>query len=212
MEVTAAHIFQFGNQIRLKVDLNVTRLMSDLEEFDDVWYQYNEFKPWINRQGLCILNEDGINKPGPAISSLTEWNKQHGTNWRETDFVVPTPVYHKSVDLQNVLDPIMPWINRTHVLRMPPGGFFPPHRDSRFLNQDTFRLIMPLVNTEPPNFRFMLEDRTLHWANGHMYVVNTTLEHTLFNASPTNTSYWLVINAMVCPEMFRYVNENLAVQ
>ena len=59
-EVTAQSIFQFGNQIRLSKTVNTTRLLNDLKQFDDKWYQYNEFKYWIPRQGLCILNEDGV--------------------------------------------------------------------------------------------------------------------------------------------------------
>ena len=213
-EVTAQSIFQFGNQIRLSKTVNTTRLLNDLKQFDDKWYQYNEFKYWIPRQGLCILNEDGVNKPGPAISSLIEWNNTHGTNWSEKDFVVPTPVYHACVDLQELLDPILPWINRTHILRVPPGGYFPPHRDSQKLTQNTFRLIMPLANTETPWFRFMIEDKTLNWNNGSLYAINTTLEHTLFNAytNPDRHSLWLVINAEMCWDMYAYVSSNLSIQ
>lgn len=211
MEITAAHIFQFGNHIQLNKGINSKRLLSDLQQFDDKWYQYNEFKSYINRQGLCVLNEDGVNKPGPAISSLIEWNRANSTSWKEQDFVVPTPVYDKCQDLQHLLGPILPYINRTHILRLPPGGYFPPHRDNRSLVQDTFRLIVPLHNTEAPWFRFMLEDKTLQWSNGQMYAVNTTLEHTLFNAG-TKDSLWIVINALVSEEMFRYVTMNLAIQ
>lgn len=213
-EITAQSIFQFGNQIRINKTIRTSRLLEDLKQFDDKWYQYNEFKHWIPRQGLCILNEDGVNKPGPAISSLIEWNNTHGTNWNESDFVVPTPVYHACVDLQELLDPILPWINRTHILRVPPGGYFPPHRDSQKATQKTFRLIMPLANTEAPWFRFMIEDKTLNWNNGTLYAINTTLEHTLFNAytSPDRHSLWLVINAEICWDMYAYVSSNLSIQ
>ena len=47
-------------------------ILSDIEKFEDSWYQYNSFKPDIPRQGLCIINEDGINKQGPALDSLLE--------------------------------------------------------------------------------------------------------------------------------------------
>lgn len=211
MQVTAQQIFQFGDQIMLDTGVRTSRLLEDLEQFENDWHQYNEFKPYINRQGLCILNEDGVLKPGPAISSLSEWNAKHGTSWAEEDFVVPTPVYERCVDLQNLLEPILPYINRTHFLRIPPGGYFPPHRDNRQLIQNTFRLILPVANTTPPWFRFMLEDRTLNWDNGTLYAVNTTKEHTLFNAG-TKDSLWIVINAVVCEEMFYYVSKHLAIK
>lgn len=211
MEVEYRHIFQFGNQVHIDRTIDVDRLLDDLKQFDDKWFQYNEFKPYINRQGLCILNEDGVNKPGPAISSLIEWNRTHNTSWKEEDFVVPTPVYHKCVDLQYLLEPILPYINRTHFLRIPPGGYFPPHRDSRTVEPDTFRLIVPISNTAAPWFRFMIEDKTLNWYNGDLYAVNTTLEHTLFNAG-TADSIWIVINAKVCHEMFRFISKNMMIR
>ena len=210
-EISYHHIFQFGNQIHLKQGVNTGRLLNDLKQFDDKWYQYNEFKPEINRQGLCILNEDGVNKPGPAISSLLEWNMKHGTNWDDEDFVVPTPVYEKCIDLKYLLEPIRPWINRTHFLKLPPGGYFPPHRDNHYLDAPVFRLIVPVANTTAPWMRFMLEDKTLQWSSGDLYAVNTTLEHTLFNAG-SKDSIWIVINAKVCREMFEFVTRSTTIR
>ena len=69
---------------------------------------------------------------------------------------------------------------------------------------------MPLQNTANPWFRFMIEERCLHWV-GSLYAVNTTKEHMLFNAG-TKDSIWLVINVKVCEDMFRYVSKNLAIQ
>lgn len=57
----------------------------------------------------------------------------------------------------------------------------------------------------------MIEDRTLHWNEGSMYAVNTTKEHTLFNASTSNDNVWLVINAILCEETVSFVSNNLAV-
>ena len=61
-DLTYSDFFQFGDQLLLDIKFDVSQLMSDLEQFNDVWFQYNEFKPYITRQGLCVLNEDGINK------------------------------------------------------------------------------------------------------------------------------------------------------
>ena len=58
-------------------------ILSDIEKFEDSWYQYNSFKPDIPRQGLCIINEDGVNKQGPALDSLLEWNREYNTNYNE---------------------------------------------------------------------------------------------------------------------------------
>ena len=48
----------------LNKDVNSKQLLNDLKQFDDKWFQYNEFKKYIKRDGLCVLNESGENKPG----------------------------------------------------------------------------------------------------------------------------------------------------
>ena len=204
-------IFQFGNNIRLNKHINTGDTMTQLRAFDDDWNQYNEFKPHIQRQGLCLLNEDGINKPGPAISSLYEWNEINDTQYLETDFNISTPVYDACTDVRKILDEIKPHIYRTHFLNLKPGGYFTPHRDSYQTNHQTFRLLIPIANTSNPWCRFMIEDTPLYFEPGSMYVVNTILEHTLFNAG-SHDSIWLVINAHVCDEMVNYVMDNMTIR
>ena len=103
MEVTFQDFFQFGDQILLNKDVNSKQLLNDLKQFDDKWFQYNEFKKYIKRDGLCVLNESGENKPGPEISSLGEWNRANGTNFVETDFNIDTPVYHCNKELKELV-------------------------------------------------------------------------------------------------------------
>ena len=204
-------VFNLGNQILLNKSISTSRFMEELSQFDDKWSQYNEFKPHIKREGLCVINESGLNQSGPALNSLFEWNTRFGTEYSELDFDKTTPVF-ECTDMKNLFGDMLHLCGRTHVLRVPPGGYFPPHRDSRGgTEMDTFRLIMALSNTANPWFRFMLEDKPLHFDNGSLYAVNTTLEHTLFNAS-TKDSYWLVINAHNTPEMHDWVRSNLAIK
>jgi len=204
-------IYQYGDQTQLKVKLNAERLLKELSQFNDNWSQYNELKPWIQRQGLCILNERGQTGPGPALNSIHEWNTKHNTNYTEFSFNKPTEVYKASTEIQNVFKDILPYSFRSHFLKLKPGGFFPPHRDHKGQNQNLFRLIIPIVNCNPSSTRFMIEDRTLHWEYGYMYVVNTTKLHTLFNCNTTKDSIWLVINASVCEQMVDFVNDNILI-
>lgn len=210
MEINYQHIFQFGNQIALLQSIDETKLHKQLEQFDDKWTQYNEFKPFINRQGLCLLNDDGINKAGPALSSLREWNIEHGTDYDELDFNVATPVLDACTELKEVLEPILPYCYRTHFLRLGPGGYFPPHRDNLRPDANSFRLIMPIKNTANPHCRFMLEDKPLYMNLGQLYAINTTLEHTLFNAG-FKDSIWLVVNVKLDIETYKFVVHNLSV-
>lgn len=198
-------LHQYGDQTELTLKLNVNKLLKELEPFNNKWSQYNENKPWINRHGLCVLNERGSVGPGPALNSLYEWNQVHRTNLKEVDFNKPTEVYKNSQQLQSILSDILPFCVRTHFLKLLPGGYFPPHRDHTGKEQKTFRLIVPIQACNPPATRFMIEDKTLHWNLGQMYLLNTTKQHMLFNATLSEESIWLVINCIVCDEMIDYI-------
>ena len=101
-------------------------------------------------------------------------------------------IYHF---IKELLEPWEGYYYRTHFLKFGPGGFFPPHRDWDYSGGqiDTFRLIMPLRNVNPPQFNFILDGQQLHWDIGRMYFLDTLKMHYLFNSSFTD-SYWLVVN------------------
>lgn len=206
-----AHLSQFGDQYRLQLNVNIDRLLDDLDDFEDKWSHYNPRKSWVARDGLCILNNTGKCGPGPALDSLNEYNIENKTNLTEFDFNVPTDFYYHSKTLQNMMEDMLPWCIRSHFLRLRPGGYFPPHRDHNLGEQDTFRLIVPVKNCNPPYSRFMIEDRSLYWDDdGSLYYVNTTKSHSLFNASANLDSIWLVINAIVTDESVEFISKNLA--
>lgn len=197
-----------GDQTVLDIKVNEVELLQQLKKFDDKWSKYNSHKPEIQRDGLCIINEDGINKPGPALDSLTEWNRENGTNLSELDFDTTTPVYEETM-LKDVLKDIRSECYRSHFLRLPPGGYFPPHRD---FSMDSFRVILPVYNCNPPNARFMIEDKTLHWDHGRFYIINTLKEHTLFNASDGLDSIWLVLNVKLSQKSCAWSYKNMSIK
>ena len=203
-------IFQFGDQIALDIKCSTKDILKEIEPFHESWSQYNEFKPEIPRQGLCIINEKGKVGPGPALSSIPAWNDYYGTSYYETDFDKPTEVYHSSPSIQKLMKDCLDFSTRTHFIKLLPGGYFPPHRDNRKKELLCFRLIVPIKNVNPPDCRFMIEDKTLHWEPGRMYAVNTTLEHTLMNYS-NRDSIWIVINAIVCDKSIDFVTKNLLI-
>ena len=207
-------IYQFGDQFELKTHLrnnneNMHDIIEDLKSFNNKWSQYNPRKE-INRQGLCVLNDTGVVGPGPALDSLYEYNKEHYTNITETDCNKPTELFYKSKFLQACLSDMLPWICRTHFLRLGSGGFFPTHRDHKFGVQNCFRIIAPILNCKYPSFFFLLENKLLDWNYGSFYVINTTKAHTLFNAS-MDDSIWLIINAIVCKESIDFICNNLMI-
>lgn len=206
--------YQYGDQNRLEIQVDVEKVLEDLELFESKWSQYNTLKPWIRREGLCVINERGECGPGPALESLSEWNKKNNTNLTELDFNIPTEFYHQSQEIQNALKDILPYCFRTHFLKLKPGGFFPEHRDFIGYSEDqkSLRLIIPIQNCNPGSMRFMIEDRTLQWDMGSMYLVNTNKVHSLFNLNPSEDSIWLVINCQVCKEVFEWTSKNLSIR
>lgn len=204
-------IFQYGTQFALNKRLDAGKVMTELENYSELWSPYNPDKGLrFNRDGLCVINNTGKCGPGPAISSLRDWNRKYSTALNEYDFTIPTEVFHTSTEIRRFLeeDDFKSMCCRTHFLRLRPGGYFPPHRDHTGTEQTTFRIIVPISNVNPPHVRFITEDRTLTWEQGSTYVVNTVLEHTLINVS-TKDSIWLVINAILNDKMVNYITRNL---
>lgn len=187
---------QYGQLIELDITTDAEAMIAWANEFD--WVKYNPRKD-INRWGLSITSLDGGITGVPDLDSLYEYNKENNTGYNEKDFNVPTPVLNKQIE-----DVLAPWKDnyyRTHFLKFGPGGFFPPHRDWNYSSgrPDSFRLIMPLRNVNPPYFNFVLEDKTLHWEVGRLYFMDTLKMHYLFNSS-FNDSYWLVVNVDLNPD------------
>ena len=208
--IDISKITQFGDFYQLNNQFNTKKLLKELEPFEDKWSKYNPRKDWIKRDGLCVINESGKCGPGPALDSLRDWNKEHETSLRELDFNVPTDLYKSSSELQRVMEPMLEWSVRSHFLRLQPGGYFSPHRDHISGEQDSFRIIWPLKNCNPPYFRFMVEDNTLQFDYGQCYVVNTTKNHSLFNCSASQDSLMLVVNARLCEDSIEFVQDHLS--
>tara|TARA_B110000305_G_scaffold173631_1_gene191922 strand:+ start:1552 stop:2166 length:615 start_codon:yes stop_codon:yes gene_type:complete len=183
------NLTQYGQQIELDITTDPEMLIAWANDFE--WQKYNPRKD-VNRWGVSVTSLDGTFN-GIDLDSLSEYNKENGTAYNEKDFNVATPALNKQIH-----DILKPWNNnyyRTHFLKFGPGGFFPPHRDWNYTTgvADSFRLIMPLRNVNPPSFNFVLEDKTLHWDVGRLYFVDTLKMHYLFNSSFTD-SYWLIVN------------------
>jgi len=203
-------ITQWGDFFQINAEFDVDKLLHEVTPHNDKWSQYNPRKDWIKRDGLCVLNERGKCGPGPALDSLRQYNREHETTWHEDDFNVPTELYNTSSELQRVMGPMLNWSVRSHFLRLPPGGYFPPHRDHVFGEQTSFRLIWAIENCNPPHCRFILEDKTLNFGYGECYVVNTTKSHTLFNCSTNYDSIWLVVNAKITDDSYLFIRDHLS--
>lgn len=174
------------------------------------YVRYNPRKP-IERYGLSVTSLDGSLSGIPDLDSLTEYNYELGnfdrdTFIREEDLNVPTPVYNHPA-MKELCDPWMPNLFRTHILKIAPGGYFPPHRDHTNINLESFRLLMPLENCAPPHLTFVIDGEIINWNIGQLYFIDTAKMHYLFN--PTfEPSYMLVMNIGVNQNTIQRVIDN----
>lgn len=184
---------RFGDCYSLRLRSRLGNIIKDLESNFD-WVQYNPRKS-IHREGLSITSLDGGLSGRPDLDSLYEHYNQTGEVYKEFDFNVKTPVYEYFKDW---LDPIQQYLGRTHVIKINEGGYFPPHRDNKNANIESFRLFLPLNYDSMRNF-FMLENRKLEFTNGEMYFIDTAKMHTLFNTDVT-PFYFVVANVNLTTE------------
>lgn len=197
-------ILSFGDIIELNISCNVNNLFKEINSFK--WAQYNPRKT-ITRYGLSITSLDGkLN--GPDLDSIYEYNKDNDTKYDETSFCTTTPVYDMSSEIQRVVDPFINNLCRSHILHLPAGGHFPPHRDLSHYEsyQKTFRIIVPLKNCNPKSMYFMYEDKPIIFNHGYAYFINTNKEHSVFSFG---NSYFVVMNVKFNEDSARAVINNL---
>ena len=119
----------YGVMNELKLRISNPHDLVDWTENNFEYVRYNPRKN-IDRWGLSITSLDGGLTGRPDLDSLTEYNYDMGNfstdNYvKESDLNVPTPVYAHPV-IKKVCDPWLPHLFITHILKLNPGGFFPP--------------------------------------------------------------------------------------
>lgn len=179
---TLAELFTFfGDVIELDFPL------WDLHRTDEVlakhpgWRQYNPRKS-NNRQGLSVTSLDGGFSGVPDLDSLLEYNREHSTQYKESDFRNRTSIVNHLADLSPLLDEFQEDLGRCHFLRLNSGGFFPPHRDNGLVVPSrSFRIIVPLTNTGRHEWKWIQQDQILPLETGRTYCINTTKEHSVFS-------------------------------
>lgn len=198
----------YGDFIKLNVTINVNQVLKDIEPYCDYWSKYNPNKPKILRDSLAVTSIDG-SLDEKFNTSLTELFQQTGKNIEESDYNKKTEVYKNSSEISKILDPWEKHLARTQFIKLPPGGHFPIHIDGgKNSIPETFRLAVPIKNTNPPNCWWMLGDdldfKPLKWEYGKLYYINTLKRHALFNTSDED-SIWLIINIITTEESVRHV-------
>lgn len=185
---------RFGDYYPLKLNNSCDDSFIDNLETQFDWVQYNPRKQ-IDRWGLSITSLDGGISGRPDLDSLYEHYSETGNIYNETDFRTKTPVYKY---FEESLSPLSDYLGRTHLIKLNRGAYFPPHRDNKHLNIETFRLFLPL-NYDTKNIFFLLEDKKMNFDNGKMYFIDTAKMHTLFNTRD-EPFYFVVANIILTKE------------
>lgn len=209
--INAASMFTtFGDVIELWYPTwDVKRTENILIDNKDKWKQYNPRKS-NNRFGMSVTSIDGGYSGVPDLDSLLEYNKEHNTNYHEKDFSVRTDIAKQIPELNPLLDSFET-IGRCHFLRMDSGGFFPPHRDNGpIMPAPTFRIIVPLSNTNKQQWKWIQEDRILPLQTGRTYCINTSKEHSVF--SFVDNCCMLVMNVPATVQNCLRVSTNMLVK
>lgn len=184
---------RFGDYYKLNAHMDWNpNLLSNYE-----WIQYNPRKN-IDRDALSITSLDGGMSGKPDLDSLYEYYNQTGIALYEKDFNKKTIIYDY---FKTWLDPVAAHLGRTHIIRLNNGGYFPPHRDNKHFDIESFRLFIPLTYDTSTNF-FMLEDNKLEFERGYMYFIDTAKMHTVFNASDIPW-YFVVVNLVLTEESIK---------
>jgi len=195
-------LLSFGDLIPLKIKCEVKKLFMEIDKFP--YSQYNPRKD-IKRNGLSITSLDG-SLNGVDLDSIKEYNNDTGTEYDELSFNKFTEVYHASPEIQKIVKPFKDHIGRSHILHLPEGGYFPPHRDLPVYTeeQNSLRILVPLKNCNAPNLYFMYEDKPLQFEHGRAYFLNTNKSHSLFSYKD---SYMVVLNIKTSEEVYKIIGD-----
>ena len=200
------HLTVYGTVYDTIFELENPKKYVEWTEENFNYVKYNPRKD-VNRWGLSLTSLDGEMSGIPDLDSLFEYNKENNTSYVEQDFKTTTPAYDYP-DLKELLTPIQPYLFRSHILKIDKGGFFPPHRDFRGMQIDSFRIIIPLYNCSSPNLTFIIDDKIINWNYGSLYFVDTAKMHYLFNAS-FKPSYMIVLNVELNKNTIEFITNNL---
>ena len=202
----ALHLSNLGGVVPLDINVDIVKLKKELEYFKDEWKVYNPRKP-NNRQGLSITSLDGKLSGIPDLDSLLQYNVLNNVQVKEDDINVRTPVADKVESIKPLLD-IFDTLGRSHFIRLNRGGFFPPHRDSKMLDNRCFRVITLCHNCSRKCFNFIYEDRLLNLKPGVPYFINTRKTHSVF--SYVDDSVQCVLNVPLTKENYRAIANHLS--
>lgn len=198
-----------GDIIELDIQFDKNKMLNEIDQFNGQWPVYNPRKE-NNRYGLSITSFNGDLSGIPDLDSIPEYNKENGTHFTEQNFVVTTPVYNASEEVQRITRPFKDYMCRSHFIQINRGGFFPLHRDlSRNTGLSTFRIIGFVNRSTYPEFVFLMDNKIFKPKEGVLYFINTRKEHMVF--STVDSSIQLILNVIESGNSIKSVIDHILV-
>ena len=71
--------------------------------------------------------------------------------------------------------------------------------------QNSLRILVPLMGCNPPDLYFMYEDKPLHFDHGRAYFLNTNKSHSLFSM---RGSLMIVLNIAANEEVYKIIGDH----
>lgn len=187
-------LVNLGAVVKTKWRLDPHGVEQQIEQFKDNWCPYNVKKDTVNnRWGLPVTSQTGEVMDNYHLNSFGYMQRYHDAKLHESDFAVPTSVYHSVPDIKKLVDEFRPDIGRVHLLRVDKGGFFPPHRDFHGVSPEYFRMIAVFGRCSPENYVQMIDGRPVYLEPGWLYFVNFQLDHSVFSFSDNLYSLILTV-------------------
>ncbi len=200
-------LLTLGNIYPLNRFFDSVAVEQQTAQFAKDWHQYNPRKVPNPRYGLSLTSLKGGLDGVPDLDSLSEYNKSHGTSYSEVSFREPTAVLQQCESLRKPLEPFLPFLGRSHLIKLKEGGYFPFHRDCAFVGPQTIRLISPLKDCTTSAYCFLYDRERIYLDMGQLYFMNTKVEHAVFSFHPNVTL--LVLNVIVCQESIDLILKSL---
>lgn len=199
-----------GDWIKMKTTVDTKKLLNEISLFNNEWKSYNPRKS-IKRTGLSVTSFDGLLTGIPDLDSLSEYNKQHGTNYSNYQCTQLTQVYFQSEELQKVLAPYKNHLLRSHFIRLDSGGYFPPHRDCYPEKQNShleqIRMIFLIKNCHSDTLKFIHDNQLIQFSNGEIYYFNGNKTHTVFSLK--DECIFLVVNLRFDDELYSILTREM---
>lgn len=172
-----------GDNIKLKLHIDVHSVVNKLEEFQFNWVIYNQNKDTLNnRYALPLTSHSGMIDDTMHLNSFGYAKKNLDIEMREENFNTYTPIMEKLTEIKEIVD-LFPDIGRVHILRIGRGGYFPPHRDFPQLHPDYIRLTCVFGKSKPENYCLLYDGKPFYHDPGFFYFNNYQKDHSLFSFS-----------------------------